>query len=248
MISVDPFGWLISFLAVFAVYAEFFRSRRVQVRIVEIRTSLQLDHQTGTSTPVLSILLRNAGRPLHDVAAGIAFHPWGSPGLLTVPMSAAPMPGRDDFGRSQLASVQKGEWGYGMVAEFCIQANRLRPEQLKLLQSLKKPLEQEAAIRIYSQGFGARDMPVGSTWDQFKKRWNEFAGRINPLFQTMKRAPGSAKRYPHYPNPLRKLQAIEPVLLDFIRDLDNIDAYKAIKPGAQASIFGSSTGGKKMFG
>jgi hypothetical protein len=179
--SFDPFALITGLVALFLTLYQLRRTYRPVLAIERIECHMHMGIDTGGKAEyVLKIFIRNSGRPLHNISAALNFRELEFPGsgslVLDCYPNAAPIS----------ASSFEGEFASGMIAEFGFRSLTLNYHMVQALSRLSKPVEQSAKLVVYAQGVHCFAFNIGTGLDRIKRRWNEFASRINPLFNTYK--------------------------------------------------------------
>jgi len=157
----------------FALY-ELRSNNNVILRIDECHGSevTDLDENHGKTFAELSIVIRNRGLCLHDLAASLSFcGEWGA-GHLNFPLTR--------IGRK---ADSHDEFSRGMVATFTLKSYELDLGDIHMLQGLGSPRERDATLNIWSQGFLAKQFRIGGLRDRLAQRWNRTAYSFNHVFE-----------------------------------------------------------------
>jgi hypothetical protein len=185
----DPFAFGLALLVSVIAIIEYRRNNCVILRIKEADASgsRSMEENSSRFFSQLRIKIRNFGISLHDVRVVLRFDlPSGgfltSPLLRYSPYSPAPINDR-------------GEFAKGMMGDFGLKSYQMRPEEKRLLGLLKNPAAQRASLVIFAQGYFVKRYPIGTGRDLIAQRWNEFAARINRMFDRRVRRPGSKKTF-----------------------------------------------------
>ncbi len=184
----DPLAFLVglpaTIIAICALELTLRENRRNNTPIVTLVSykgqGIQYPITVGAQVgPQFSIVLRNEGITLWNVAIHLEFHllPSGSSRTEFSLMK------KDD--RTQ--ANDKVEFARGMMAEYVLDWGRVRPDNCKMYASnlarLKDFKKQRTSIVIQSQGFDACSIPIGSWSYKSKRVWNWFASQINWWFE-----------------------------------------------------------------
>lgn len=116
-------------------------------------------------------MIRNLGISLHDPAMQLVFHSHGGPGHAYLPLKR-----RDE------QTGQHSEFARGMIARFALKSYEMDAGSRQMLDDLKDLKKQDATLVIYSQGYVAHEIRLGTFWRKKVWRWNNFAWSINRRF------------------------------------------------------------------
>jgi hypothetical protein len=185
--SFDPGAFILALVVAAVTILEFRRNRSVQIKIVDVSTigTTSIHENFGQHFLHFRILILNTGRPLHNVAMILHFRDYRGAGHMTVPLRRFSLQQELEF-----AHMQEGEFGYGMVGYFGIKSYHLAPHDIQFLSNLKNAAEQHAQLIVFSQGYRAKSFKIGVGRDLLALRWNQFAWRINPKFDSTVRLKG----------------------------------------------------------
>jgi hypothetical protein len=179
-LSFDPIAFFLAFFAIAATLYQLRRTYAVIVKVIEARESggQSLDENHAQMFSSFELLIRNVGRPLHDVGITLGFRAPDGRGWFSIPLRHfAPFDLRGD-------EQHKGEFSTGMVGKFGLKSYQLDYGGWQMLSALTNAAEQCAVLTIYSQGYRVKQINLGVGTDLVKFRWNQFAWRINPMFNT----------------------------------------------------------------
>lgn len=153
-------------------WAESRRNNSVVLRLMKV----SCDHperageNRGQQFAEFSVVLRNRGRPLHDMTVSLVFNDpplWPQVSL-------------------QLRDSEESEpnriFEKGMIAEPCLKSYKLREALYLSLSRLKDPRKQRTRLCVYSQGYLAAEWRLWGRFDGLKLKWNSLAWRFNRLF------------------------------------------------------------------
>ncbi len=180
--QVDPLALVVGVVAIWFVWQETRRNNTPIVQVLECQGSEV--YEIGGRFQQFRVLLHNRGISLWNVTVTVCFN-HGSHGH-TCAYELPP--------KKHTNGDNAGEFARGMQAEYELTLKKpLSPFALAMRDSLLK-LEnagkQKAKICVYSQGYLAYSIPIGSFVDRTKGRWNQFAGKINGRFEKTVERPG----------------------------------------------------------
>lgn len=227
-IGVDPVAFALALLVAFLTIIEFRRNHSVILHIIDVSTiaTQAIDENNAQLFYSFRILIRNLGIPLHSVAVTLQFRPPDGSGSMQLRLPP--------IARSH--RVESGEFAKGMIGEFGFKTYQMDRITFQLLRALKNPVEQEAKIVVYSQGYRAKAFKVGVGVDLLKRRWSELGGRINPMFDSFVTPKGSRKRLLKTGNVIPTWPSIWKKLTEF---LGYIESMPLPPEGRRGTIFGA---------
>lgn len=190
-ISFDPLACLVGLLAIWLTVYGLRRNYSVILRLVEVSSGARPSaHEIKCELFFeLELLIRNCGRPLHDLMVCLEFRFPRAGAWLSMPLR--------HFGAARDPGVEQrnGEFSQGMVGRFGLKSYQMDDSSKGLLSALQNASEQGAMICVYSQGYLAKRLRIGAGFDLFKFRWNQAAWRINRMFDSYVTPRGSKQRF-----------------------------------------------------
>jgi len=178
--SFDPIAFCAALFAIWFAWHESRKSNNVLLATEKCESSLKqsiLENEKRWFWK-FKLLLRNSGRPMHNVKVTLSFNGPGGSGTFSVPI-----------GRTEREPCTNGEFSKGMIAEFEFKSYTMSAGERAMLCMLEDAVRQCACVNVYSQGYLAKSFRVGSLMDRMKERWNAFASWSN---QALKRQVGTS--------------------------------------------------------
>jgi len=211
--SFDPIVCVVAVLALWFAFYELRSNNNVVLRVKECRGSVMesVYENREQEFAYLSVVIRNHGICLHDLAVSLSFCVERGGGRMSLGLV-----------RAEGRTSQHDQFSKGMVAEFSLKSYELEPGDTDMFLYLKKPREQLAAFDVWSQGFIARQFRIGGFRDRIARRWNPIAYRFNRLFK--KRTGTSPEGFPvvRTPKILPVLPALDQQVMSFISSLEEL--------------------------
>jgi len=213
-VGFDPLACLVGLLAILLTIYTLWRSLSVILRVVDATCTMLADPNQGggRSFWYFRLIIRNMGRPLHDVSVTLVFYEPGGPGLMRFPLRR--------FSPSDLNGTDShaGEFAQGMVGEYGLKTYQMTSAEISGLRLLlKNPVAQQACFCVYSQGYLAKTLRVGAGIDLTKRRWNEAVRRIDPPHRVLVRSTSGRPKFLKTTIHLPRLVCLWPPLADFLR-------------------------------
>jgi hypothetical protein len=173
-ISFDPMALFVAALALWLTIREIKRNNCVilDIRECEGSTCQQAGENNCQFFHYLKVLIRNDGITLFNVQLALTYQLPKYGGGMSV-----------HFQRKDDNSLEQNTFSRGMIAEFHLKSYLYDPFTIDRLIKLENLVKQNARLRVYSQGYLAKEIRISTLWDRLKLKWNKLAYRMNGKFE-----------------------------------------------------------------